>query len=234
MQLTSLLGASMNDTMIIKAQSRDKTGKNPAYRLRVKGLVPAVLYGHNFPPIPLSINVAALNAILQPTGRGSGEHVLHKIAIEDRTHIPVKEIMIKELQRDPVTQKILHVDFYTVRMDEKIIVPVRLNITGKAPGVQKGGILQQILREIKIKCFPADIPPSFDVDVSTLEIGQSLHVSDLAIPGHLEIHEDLSAPMVSVIAPTVVKEEAPAPEEVAETPAPAAADKKSADKKESE
>lgn len=223
----------MNDTMIIKAQSRDTTGKNPAYRLRVKGVIPAVLYGHNFPPIPLSINVAELNAILQPTGRGTGEHVLHKIAIEDRADIPVKEIMIKELQRDPITQKILHVDFYTVRMDEKIIVPIRLNITGKAPGVQKGGILQLILREIKVKCFPADIPPSFEVDVSTLEIGQSLHIRDLTMPGNLEIHEDLNAPMVSVIAPTVVKEEAPAPEEVAEAPAPAA-EKKAAEKKESE
>jgi large subunit ribosomal protein L25 len=223
----------MNDTMIIKAQSRNKTGKNSAYRLREKGLVPAVLYGHNFSPIPLSINVTELNTILQPTSHGAGEHVLHRIAIEDRTDMPVKEIMIKELQRDPITQKILHVDFYAVRMDEKIIVPVRLNIIGKAPGVQKGGILQQILREIKVKCFPANIPALFDVDVSTLEIGQSLHVNDLVIPGHLEIHEDLGAPMVSVIAPTVIKEAAPAPEEVTEVPVPEA-DKKSAEKKESE
>jgi large subunit ribosomal protein L25 len=225
----------MNDTTIIKAQSRNTTGKNTAYRLRSKGLIPAVLYGHNFSPIPLSINVSELNAILQPTGRGTGEHVLHKISIEDRSDIPVKEIMIKELQRDPITQKILHVDLYTVRMDEKIIVPVRLNITGKAPGVQKGGILQLILREIEVKCFPADIPASFDVDVSTLEIGQSLHVSDLVIPGNIEIHEDSGAPIISVIAPTVVKEEAPAPEAAAEAAAAApATDKKAAEKKESE
>jgi large subunit ribosomal protein L25 len=226
----------MNDTMIIKAQSRNTTGKNTAYRLRSKGLIPAVLYGHNFSPIPLSINVLELNAILQPTGHGTGEHVLHKISIEDRADIPVKEIMIKELQRDPLTQKILHVDLYTVRMDEKIIVPVRLNVVGKAPGVQKGGILQLILREIEVKCFPADIPSSFDIDVSTLEIGQSLHVSDLVIPQNIEIHEDSGAPIVSVIAPTVVKEEAPAPEAAAaaEAAAAPASDKKAAEKKESE
>jgi large subunit ribosomal protein L25 len=144
--------------------------------------------------------------------------------------------MIKELQRDPLTQKILHVDLYTVRMDEKIIVPVRLNVVGKAPGVQKGGILQLILREIEVKCFPADIPSSFDIDVSTLEIGQSLHVSDLVIPKNIEIHEDSGAPIVSVIAPTVVKEEAPAPEAAAAADAAAApaSDKKAAEKKESE
>ncbi len=223
----------MNENLIIKAQRREKTGKNNAYRLRGDGLIPAILYGHNVPPIPLSINALAFNSLLQPTGRSAGEHVLHKISIEDRPDMQEKDIMIKEIQRDPITNKILHVDFYAVRMDEKIIVPVRLNITGKAPGVQKGGILQQILREIKIKCFPADIPSAFEVDVSTLEIGQSLHVSDLAISARYEIHEDPTAPVVSVIAPTVVKEGAPVAEEVTE-PAVQAAEKKAAEKKESE
>ncbi len=223
----------MNDTIVIKAHTRNKLGKNVSYGLREKGFIPAVLYGHNFAPIALSISVAEMNTMLKPVGHSTGEHVLHKLSIEDRKDIPVKDIMIKEIQRDPITQIILHIDFYTVRMDEKIIVPVRINITGKAPGIQKGGILQQILREVEIKCFPADIPQYFEADVSSLEIGQSLHVKDIPIPANIELHVDSSAPVVSVIAPAVEKEEAaPAAEEVVEA-APAEADKKVGEKKES-
>jgi large subunit ribosomal protein L25 len=222
----------MNDTTVIKAQSRSEKGKNAAFSLRDKGLIPAVLYGHNFPPVTLTISAAELAAMLKPVGHSAAEHALHKLSIEDRSDIPTKDIMIKEIQRDPITNKVLHVDLYAVRMDEKIIVPVRINVTGKAPGVQKGGILQQMLREIKIKCFPSDIPQSFDVDVSDLDIGQSIHIADITIPAHLEVHEELSAAVVGVIAPTVVKEEAPAPEEGAPTPAPEA-EKKPGEKKES-
>jgi large subunit ribosomal protein L25 len=210
----------MNDTTVIKAQSRNNKGKNAAFRLRDQGLIPAVLYGHNFPPVTLTISAAEISTILKPVGHSAGEHALHKLSIEDRSDIPAKDIMIKEIQRDPITHKILHIDLYAVRMDEKIIVPVRVNVTGKAPGVKMGGILQQMLREIKIKCFPSDIPQAFDVDVSGLEIGQSLHISDINISAHLEIHEDLSAPVVGVIAPTVVKEEVPVAEEGVPTPAP--------------
>ena len=222
----------MNDITVIKALSRSERGKNAAYSLREKGLIPAVLYGHNFPPVTLSISAGELTAMLKPVGHSAGEHALHKLSIEDRRDIPVKDIMIKEIQRDPITQKILHIDLYAVRMDEKIIVPVRINITGKAPGVQKGGILQQMLREVKIKCFPSDIPQAFDIDVSALDIGQSLHITDLNIPEHLEIHEEISAAVVGVIAPTVVKEEAPAVEEGAAAPVPEA-EKKPGEKKES-
>jgi large subunit ribosomal protein L25 len=223
----------MNDTTVIKALGRNERGKNAAYSLREKGLIPAVLYGHNFPPVALSISAGELTAMLKPVGHSAGEHALHKLSIEDRKDIPLKDIMIKEIQRDPITQKILHVDLYAVRMDEKIIVPVRINVTGKAPGVQKGGILQQILREVKIKCFPSDIPQAFDIDVSALDIGQSLHISDLTLPANIEIHEELSAAVVGVIAPTVVKEEVPAVEEGAAVPAAAEAEKKPGEKKES-
>jgi large subunit ribosomal protein L25 len=228
----------MNDTMVIKAHSRNTKGKNAAFSLRDKGLIPAVLYGHNFPPVTLTINAGELAAMLKPVGHRTAEHALHKLSIEDRSDIPTKDIMIKEIQRDPITQKVLHVDLYAVRMDEKIIVPVRVNVTGKAPGVQKGGILQLILREIKIKCFPSDIPQAFDVDVSGLDIGQSLHITDMSIPAHLEVHEEPSATVVGVIAPTVAKEEAPAPEEGAPTAAPETekaekAEKKPGEKKES-
>jgi large subunit ribosomal protein L25 len=222
----------MNDTTVIKALSRSEKGKNAAYCLREKGLIPAVLYGHNFPPVTLSISAGELTAMLKPVGHSAGEHALHKLSIEDRKDIPVKDIMIKEIQRDPITQRILHLDLYAVRMDEKIIVPVRINITGKAPGVQKGGILQQMLREVKIKCFPSDIPQAFDIDVSALDIGQSLHITDLNIPAHLEIHEEISAAVVGVIAPTAVKEEAPVVEEGAATPVPEV-EKKPGEKKES-
>jgi large subunit ribosomal protein L25 len=222
----------MNPIAVIKSRTRNTTGKNSAIRLREQGLIPAVLYGHNFPPVTLSINISDLNTILKPAAHTSSEHALHKLSIEDRQDIAIKDVMIKEIQRDPVSQRILHMDLYAVRMDEKIIVPVRINITGKPPGVQRGGILQQILREIEVKCFPADIPHSFEADVSMLDIGQSLHVSDIVIPENVELHEDPHAPVVSVIAPTVIKEEVPAEAAVAEAPA-AEEGKKAEEKKES-
>lgn len=223
----------MKNTGVIKAYSRNKTGKNVARSLRQKGAIPAVVYGHNFAPVTLYINDSELAAILKPSGHGTGEHVLHKLSVEDRTDIPVKDIMIKEIQRNPVNNRILHVDFYTVQMDEKIIVPVRINVVGKSPGVQRGGILQQILREVEVKCFPSDIPHSFDVDVSSLDIGQSLHIKDMNLPANVELHIDLNAAVVSVIAPTVEKEEvaAEAPEAAPEE-APPETEKKPSEKKE--
>jgi len=223
----------MNDTTVIKAFSRNERGKNAAHSLREKGLIPAVLYGHNISPVALSISAGELTAMLKPVGHSAGEHALHRLSIEDRKDIPLKDIMIKEIQRDPITQKILHIDLYAVRMDEKVIVPVRINVTGKAPGVQKGGILQQMLREVKIKCFPSDIPQAFDIDVSALDIGQSLHISDLNLPANIEIHEELSAAVVGVIAPTIIKEEVPAAEEAAAVPVVEEAEKKPGEKKES-
>jgi large subunit ribosomal protein L25 len=219
----------MNTMTVIKAKTRNTQGKNAAFRLREQGLIPAVLYGHSFPPVSLSLNITDLNNILKPAANASSEHALHKLSIEDRQDIPVKDIMIKEIQRDPVSQKIMHIDLYAVRMDEKIVVPVRINIIGKAPGVQRGGILQQILREIDVKCFPADIPQAFEADVSNLDIGQSLHVSDIAIPENIELHEDPHAPVVGVIAPTVMKEEVPA--EAAAVEAPVAEEAKKAEEK---
>ncbi len=223
----------MNDTTVIKAQTRKTTGKNSALRMREQGSIPAVLYGHNLPSMALSISMTDFNSILKPAAHVTGEHTLHKLSIVDRQDILEQDIMIKEIQRDPVSQKILHVDLYAVQMDEKIVVPVRINIIGKAPGVQRGGILQQILREIEVKCFPADIPQAFEVDVSNLDIGQSLHISDIAIPDTVELHEDPNAPLVSVIAPTVIKEEVPAEAAaVAEVPV-AEEGKKPEEKKES-
>jgi large subunit ribosomal protein L25 len=208
----------MDQENVINASLRNQTGKNAARKLRQSGSTPAVLYGHNFTPVVLSLNTLELSKILKAAREGEGEHALHQIKVKERQDLLNKTVMIKDIQKDPVGQGILHVDLLAVRMDEKITVPIRISITGKAEGVKLGGILQQILREIDVKCLPSEIPRHFELDVSNLEIGHSLHVRDLLVPANIEIHADPHDTVVTVIPPTVIKEAVPEEEEAEAKP----------------
>jgi len=115
--------------------------------------------------------------------------------------------MIRETQRHPVKNNILHLDLFAVNVKEKIHAPVNIRITGESPGVKLGGTLRQIMREIEVRALPTDIPQHFEVDISKLEIGDSLQVSDLNTPDCVQLLTDVSAPILSIMAPTVVKEE---------------------------
>ena len=116
-------------------------------------------------------------------------------------------VVIKDIQRDPIKEKIRHIDFFAVRMDEKIIAPVHVRIIGKSIGVKNGGILRHLLHEIKVKSLPADVPPHIDIDVTAMEIGDSVHVKDLQVPANVQILTDSEAGVVNIMAPIVAKEE---------------------------
>ena len=193
-------------------QWRAGKGKEEARRLRNQGLIPAVVYGQREEAIPVTLNPQELSKVLRG---GAGERTLINLTIEGLQDGPLtKTVILKEKQIDPLKRTLLHVDLYTIAMDEEIYVDVPIYIVGKATGVEQGGVLEQILREIEVRCLPGDIPPRIDVDVSALDIGDAIHVRDITLE-KAKIQVDSEQTIVTVVPPTVY-EEAVVEEEVAE------------------
>ena len=183
---------------MLAAESRTTKGKGAARTLRRQGRVPAVIYGHHREPTSLSVEATALDRLLTVE---HGTRALLDITVDGKA--PVKAL-IREIQRNPVRrQDIVHLDLYEVKADEKIIVKVPVHLTGTAEGVRNGGgILEHPVRELTVRLFPADIPERFEVDVTALGIGKTIHVSELSIP-KAEIMDDGALVVAAVVAPRV-------------------------------
>jgi large subunit ribosomal protein L25 len=175
-------------------------------------LIPAVFYGPEADPVLLSLKSVDLEKLIKT---GAGENVLIDLAIETDKSTLSHTAMLKEIQLDPVKQTILHVDLYEISMDKKIQVEVPITLTGTALGVsEEGGILQQVSRTLEISCLPNNIPDAFELDVTDLKIGDSLHVSDLKIPQDIEVLVEEELTVATVVPPTKVEEIEPeVPEE---------------------
>ena len=188
----------------LTAQSRKGTGKGAARTLRRQALIPAVFYGPEVDPVNLSLKYRDLEKLIKT---GAGENVIIDLAIETGESTLSHRAMLKEIQLDPVKQTILHVDLYEISMDKKIEVEVPITLTGTAKGVSdEGGILQQVSRTLEISCLPDNIPDSFELDVTDLNIGDSLHVSDLNIPQGIEVLVEGELTIATVVPPTKVEE----------------------------
>ena len=185
------------------------TGNNPARSLRREGRIPAVLYGPKTKPILLSVDSKEFEQVVKKSTIGS---VLLNLMIQNG-NTESRPAMVKELQTHPVTQRFLHVDFYEVDMQRKIKVMVPVVVRGKAKGVEEGGLLQIAHREIEVLCLPTEIPESFEVDVSDLDIGDAIHLEDIQAVGNIEIVAEANVTVVSVLAPKV---EVEAVEEIVE------------------
>jgi len=145
---------------------------------------------------------------------GAGENVIIDLAIETGDSTLSHRAMLKEIQMDPVKRTILHVDLYEISMDKTIEVEVPIILRGAPKGVSEGGILQQVSRTLEISCLPDNIPDAFELEVSELEIGDSLHVSDLKIPEGIEVLAEEELTIATVVPPTKVEEIEPeVPEE---------------------
>jgi large subunit ribosomal protein L25 len=193
----------MNQQTVIKAAVRNEKGKGFARKLRSKKIIPAVLYGHKIDPVMLAIE----NSEIVKAFKTGDVTTLIKVQIDNQGKKDEKLVMIRETQRHPVKNNILHLDLFAVNVKEKIHAPVHIRITGESPGVKLGGILRQIMREIEVRALPTEIPQHFEVDISKLAIGDSLQVSDINTPENVQLLADESAPILSIMAPTVVKEE---------------------------
>lgn len=203
--------------MLLNAKKRERTGKGAGRELRRQGLIPAVIYGPEIESIPLIINSLELKSVISTE---AGENVLIDLKIEDDNKVLQKLVMVKEIQFNPVSRSYLHADLYEVRLDRTITVAVPIHLEGTPEGVKEGGIVQHGLREVEVECLPTKIPESIDLDISMLNIGQGIHISDIQLPEGVDIKADEELLVASVIAPTVEEEVAPA-EEAAEEEAEA-------------
>jgi large subunit ribosomal protein L25 len=193
----------------INVTVRETTGNSPARGLRRDGSMPAVLYGPNTEPILLSVNIKELEQILKKGNIGS---IIFNLIIQNGKKI-TKPAMIKELQSHPVSGNYLHVDFYEIDMKRKINVMIPVVAKGKAKGVELGGLLQVVRRELEVLCLPGDIPHAFEIDISDLDVGEAIHVEDLKLGDNIEFLADPSLAVVTVLSP---KAEAVEAEEEAE------------------
>ena len=191
----------------LKAQVRKTTGKGPARALRREGRIPAILYGQKTDSIMLSIDFKEFENIVKKSNIGS---VLLNLQIQNGK-TTTRPAMIKELQTNPVTGAFLHIDFYEIDMQRKITVSVPVVTQGKSVGVEEGGLLQIVRREIELLCLPTAIPEAIEVDISDLTIGDSVHVQEIALPGDVELTEETDFTVITVLAPKV--EEEPVEEE---------------------
>jgi large subunit ribosomal protein L25 len=177
---------------------RKPSGKGGARTLRRSGTIPAIFYGPETEPIPIQVVKSTLEKTLK---KQTSENILYQLTIKGIDPETVKTVMLKELQKNPID-----------RLFKEIDVTVGLKITGKAPGVEKGGILQEVSRDLEIRCLPTNIPNHIEVDVSALEIGDSLHAGDVKLPEGIRLISDAHLTLVNVITPL---EEKPAVEEPA-------------------
>ena len=195
----------------LAAESRENTGKGFARKLRATGRIPAVLYGHGISSSALSVDPADLNNLLQ---LGGGRNTLISLNIGSDSHT----VLVKDLQRDPVSGSSLHADFLVVDMTATVEVTVQLHFTGKAPGVElDGGILDHPVRELLIECLPNAIPDFIEVDMGTLALGETIHVHQVPLAAGLACKNEPDLAVAICVVPRAVEEETPAEtEEVAE------------------
>jgi large subunit ribosomal protein L25 len=181
----------------LNASIRSKTGNSPARALRRAGMLPAVLYGPGIEAVSLTLDAKDLKNALK---KGKIGQSLFNLKVGNGDGY-IKTVMIKELQSHPLTHSYIHADFYEIAMDRKITVAVPVVTTGKCKGVELGGLLQVIRRELEITCLPGQIPGSVILDVSDLDVGDSIHVEDVPLPEGVEIHTDINFTIITVSAP---------------------------------
>jgi large subunit ribosomal protein L25 len=196
---------------VLSAEIREGVGKERARKLRAKGLIPAIFYSPRSQSIPLVIDSKEFVKTLQTE---AGENVLIDLNIRKGDQAERRVVMVKEIQIDPLQGTTLHTDFYEVTMDEMVTVEVPIHLVGKPEGIKVGGILEQIRREIQIQCLPGNIPKRIDVDVSSLKIGDSIHVQDIQVE-EAKILFDTNFTIATVVPP-VVEEKKVVEEVVAE------------------
>jgi large subunit ribosomal protein L25 len=205
----------VSETALV-VEARTGTGKGVARRLRAGGRIPGVLYGRGREPLPIALDPRALERAL----RAGGANTLLDLTVAGRAQQGETVVLVKELQRDPLLGAILHADLYQVDLSRAVEVDVPIHLVGKARGIELGGILEHTLREVRLECLPRAIPEAIELDVSSLDIGDVLHVRDLPFPKDVTLVTDGDLSVVHVALPAAE----PAPEEAAAAAAEAPAE----------
>ncbi|MBN1383610.1 MAG: 50S ribosomal protein L25 [Elusimicrobia bacterium] len=184
------------------AELREKITKGEMKKLRKSGKIPAIFYGEDKKSIPLTVDSRQFKLLILE----AGHNAILDLIFPDKTS---KKVLVKDIQRNVVTRDIMHADFYQISMKKKIEVAIPVVLEGEAPGVKSGGVLDHTVRELKVKCLPTEIPDKIKVDVSRLEIGNSISVKDLIIPKELEVLIPPEQLVVNIVAPTILEEVVP-------------------------
>ncbi len=183
----------------VKATQRTDVGKGKVGRLRRGGTLPAVMYGHGEPSLMLAMSTHDFDRLLNEI---RGHSPIVDVEVDGQ---PAQKCVIKTLQRNPMTGGLLHVDFQKVHADEKITMNVPVIVSGAAEGVKQGGMLDHVLRQVPVRATIDTIPEHFDIDVTSLKIGHSIHISDLG-RADLEFALPLDSPIVTVLIPRKLTE----------------------------
>lgn len=215
------------ERVALKVQVRDSVGKGAARSLRRSGLVPGVVYGRGFEPRAVAVEARALAAALHTQ---AGMNVLIDLDLPDGARSGPTTVVVKDTQRDLFRHQLIHVDFHAISLTDTIEMRVPVVLKGAARGVSEGGIIEHHLREVLVECLPTQIPDQIELNVTDLLVGRSLHASDLRVPEGVTL---LTAPdevVVTIVAPRVHEEAAPAAAAPAEAVPAAAAPEVPAEK----
>jgi len=180
----------------LTAKMRTSAGNSPSRALRREGNIPAILYGPGTESVPLSITSLDLERALK---KASASQIIFNMSVQN-AQTGSRTAMIKDLQIHPMSRKFLHVDFYEISKDRKITVDVPVVVKGKAKGIEAGGMLQIIRRDIEVLCLPFEVPESIQIDISDLDIGDSIHVKDLKVAGNIEIPAETNYTILTILS----------------------------------
>ena len=186
----------------LQATVRKSVGNSAARSLRRSGQIPAVLYGPKTKSVLLSVNIKDLEQMLK---QGNAFQMILDLTIQNGKKV-TKSAMIREFQTHPVSGNFIHIDFYEIDMKRQIKVMVPVVITGQSVGVEVGGMLNIVRREVELLCLPGDIPESIEIDITVLDIGDSIHIEDIPLGENVEISTDVNFTVVTVLSPKVEEE----------------------------
>jgi large subunit ribosomal protein L25 len=201
----------------LDGRERLERSSSSKHKLREDGMIPAVVYGKNAGSISIAVDAKILRKILDE----AGSNALINMKIKENGKTKKYKVLVKAVQYDPVRRNLIHADFHQISLKDKVHATVPVHLVGTAPGSTAGGILTTLMRRIEVECLATQIPEFIEIDVSGLDIGDAITVSELDLPPEIKILEEQNAPIVSVsVADRPVEEAAaPAKEEKEETAA---------------
>lgn len=198
------------ENILVDASPRQELGKNASRRLRAAGRIPATLYGREINPVSVSVDPRDLYRILQSD---SGVNTIFKLQVDGNQ----TEVLIRDYQLDPVRGELLHADFQKVAMDELMTFEIPVEVFGESVGIKAGGVLDRVMHEIEVECLPGDVPDSVEVDISHLDIGDSIRVEELQLDrSKIEVVSEADLVVVTVVPPRIEEEPEELEEEAAE------------------
>jgi large subunit ribosomal protein L25 len=195
-------------SLSLRAFPRSAAKRSAVKKLRATGRVPAIIYGRQTEPQNLEVGLKEIQDLIH---HSVSETILVDLAVDGDARSPQRLALVQEIQHHPLNGTVLHVDFHEVAENEKVTVTVPVETTGEAAGVKtSGGVLEHVLFKIKVRALPRELPEVITVDVTPLEIGQSIHLGEIPLPPGVEVVGDKKIPVISVAAPITEAQEAAA------------------------